>query len=340
MGWVYPLVWWWLLPLLVVLGVGLYFLHRRSLAGVPGWFAADQYRMHLPTLRQSLRGAALLMAAVALAGPFFRRQLVGGSVVGRQVMFVLDVSASMQVQDVSPSRLEAARACIRQTADQLQGDQLGLVVFTEYGYVQCPLTDDRAAFDLFLEMVSPEQFANAGTNYRAALALAFNQLAAEVNRSQKGLSQAIVLISDGEHFGPAYASVIGRLKQANIPVFPVGVGTERGGRIPEFDERGALLGYLRSNTGELVQSRLEDASLRELASDFNTPYQKLSLDRTPEYLSTLLRSLPPSVIDTREALRALNRYAIFLGLAFVFWTASLFLVPQQRSSTSISTESL
>lgn len=331
MGFVAPWVWWFGVPLLVLLGFGLFRLYKRSLLGVPVWFTPAEVRRYHPTPRLILRTGAVLFGVLALTGPYFQQRPEGGQVIGRQVFFLLDVSASMRTSDVQPNRLERARGFIREVAQRLSADQLGLIVFTEYGYVQCPLTDDPAAFALFLDLISPEQFANSGTNYRAALSLAFNQFAAEVNRKQVGMAQAVVLLSDGEHFGPAFASVIGRMQSAGIALFPVGVGSEQGGRVPNVDEEGRPQGYLRDESGQTVISRLEDTTLRELSDEFGTPYLRLTQTESPTaQLARLIHSLPASVIDTREGMRKLDRYAFFLFPALLCWAMSVFLIPQRR----------
>ena len=72
---------------------------------------------------------------------------------GVDVMLVLDVSRSMQAEDVKPSRLARAKYQIRGLLDLLRGDRVGLVVFAGQAFVQCPLTTDYGAVELFLGRV-------------------------------------------------------------------------------------------------------------------------------------------------------------------------------------------
>ena len=121
----------------------------------------------------------------------------------------------MNSEDIQPSRLEKAKAEIKQCISTFRGDKIGIIAFSDYAYVQCPLTRDYRAAQLFLEMLQTDQYAQSGTQYRNALAVSLDRLLktpSDARRSQR----AIVLVSDGEDFGDNYPSLLNRIRKSNI----------------------------------------------------------------------------------------------------------------------------
>ncbi len=319
-----------LVPLLAGAVYLVVYIARRTARVLPNWFDTQALRGYRPRLRAGLRVGGLALASVAALGPYATERTGPAEVLGRQVYFLLDVSASMNTPDVLPSRLEQARALLLEAADGLAGDQLGLIAFTEYAYVQCPLTDDTRAFRLFVELVGTEQFANTGTNYRAALAEGFNRLVTETNTSRRQQAQALVLLSDGEHHGPAYTSVVNRLEAAGIPVIPVGIGTYAGGRVPKVDAEGNPAGFLTDDRGLPARSQLIDTDLKALAATFGTPYLKATDSGAPAALVRALKSVPAAITQSRSEQSKHDLYAWFLLPAFLLWAASAVLIPQRK----------
>jgi len=81
---------------------------------------------------------------------------------GVDVMVALDVSKSMEAEDLGASRLAVAKRSIERLIDQLDGDRIGLVVFGGDAYVQCPITTDYGAAKLFLQGVNTGIIPSAG----------------------------------------------------------------------------------------------------------------------------------------------------------------------------------
>ncbi|MBE2215942.1 MAG: VWA domain-containing protein, partial [Opitutaceae bacterium] len=94
------------------------------------------------TRRPWLLLLALALALVALARP--RWGVIEEPVVqkSREVMIALDLSRSMLVQDVPPSRLERSRLLVRSLLDGLRGERVGLIVFSGTAFVQVPMSSD------------------------------------------------------------------------------------------------------------------------------------------------------------------------------------------------------
>ena len=103
--------------------------------------------------------AALLLLGVfflvlALARPQWGQGTDEVVAEGVDVFLVLDTSFSMDATDVPPSRMERARYIASALIDRLQGNRIGLIVFSGTAFVQCPLTLDYGASKIFLDTVA------------------------------------------------------------------------------------------------------------------------------------------------------------------------------------------
>lgn len=316
----------WALGIPVVAGV-LWLVLRRSELTVKAWFSPDQYSRSYPRLKFGLRLAGVALLAGALVGPYGSRTELPARRAEREVLYLLDVSASMNVQDLGLSRLDKAREELRRLINALRGDNQGLIVFAETPYMQCPLTRDTETLLALLDLVKTEQFAQTGTQFRPALALALDRF---IHGTSRQAARAVVLISDGEDFGDSYASLVERLRQADIALIAVGVGTTAGGAVPE---PGGLqeMRLKRRPDGEAVLSQLQDAPLQSLSDAFGTPYVRLA-SQEASMIPALeqLSAMRPYRGSQELAAIPGNRYQALLFPAIMCLFASLFLMPVRK----------
>jgi Ca-activated chloride channel family protein len=318
-----------LLGIPFLLGV-IYFTAHRSSRAVQVWFHQREVMLHAPYGRMAFRMAAVLLLGIALVGIS-----LGGrsertiSTYGREVYILLDVSASMMTEDVKPNRLEKVRREMKQMISSLSGDKFGLIVFTSDAYVQCPLTNDKDAMLLFLDMVNPSQFSNGGTDFRSALAMALDRFE-HVEKESKKTSRCVLLVSDGEHFGDSYESVLDRMKLQDITVFTVGVGTEAGGPVPDY-QGGQKVGVKRGQDGQTAISTIQESTLRSIAEVFGTTY--LRMDEQMDNLDPIedqIRMVSASQTGSRAEKMKHNWFQVPLGMAFVLILLSMILAPLRR----------
>jgi len=172
-----------------------------------------------------LRGAARLLALVLLiagtAGPGYLGAGVDARA-GTPVVFVLDVSASMEARDAVPDRLAAGRAAVRDLCALVPDACAALVAGGEAAAVVCPPTDDRRAFLAILDQAAVG-WMPAGTCVAAGLEAALPLVERE--------GGAVILVSDGEDHGPAPDEGLEALRRAGAVVHTVTVGTPVGARV-------------------------------------------------------------------------------------------------------------
>ncbi len=209
---------------------------------------------------KALRLSAVLLLGVGAAGPQWGREAVRRQSQGSDIAFVIDVSSSMEVRDVAPSRMEEARREAVTLLERLQGSRVGLVAFAGDAVRLCPLTLDQAALRLTLETIGPGTVSEPGSDLGRALRTGLKLLPA--GRRDE---QAMVVWTDGEDLEGHAREAIEELRRAGLRVFVVGVGTAAGDVIPILDASGLTVDAKRDENGEVVRSRLDEPLLREVA---------------------------------------------------------------------------
>src|SRR5262249_13659943 len=179
---------------------------------------------------------------------------------GVDVVLVLDASGSMATEDVPPNRFFLARQALSALIGRLEGDRFGLVAFEGEAYPLVPLTLDADALGLFLETMEPGMVPAPGTWLGSGLAKGLDLF---VNKDRR--NKAMVLISDGEDLEGDIEPAVRLAKSAGVVVYTVGVGTEAGQPVPDFDKDGKPVGFKHDPSGAAVVSRLNMATLDAIA---------------------------------------------------------------------------
>ncbi|GGF06376.1 Ca-activated chloride channel family protein [Chishuiella changwenlii] len=253
---------------------------------------------------------ALFFIVIALMDPLFGERDIQVKREGIDMVFLLDLSSSMNAQDVAPSRLEKASKLISETLGQLGGDRAALVAFAANAYTISPLTNDYAAIESYLQNVNTDLISSQGTNYLNAINEAIKSFKGNANSSK-----LIVLISDGEDNEDTLNQAVKMAKDNDVNIVTIGVGTLKGGPIPVY-YNGYSEDFKKDETGSTVITKLEDKNLRKLAKDTNGEY--IQLDNTQDALSAL--TMYKSRLNKNEIANSKTRdmnhiFQWFLGIA-------------------------
>lgn len=203
--------------------------------------------------------SGLLFSALALAQPRWGFEWHEVKRRGVDVFVLLDVSKSMLTEDVRPNRLTQAKFACEDLLNKLEGDRIGLIAFAGTAFVQCPLTIDYEAFRLTLKDASPGVIPRGGTAIGAAI-----RTALEAFEAGEGRDRAIVLITDGEETEGDVVAAAEEAAKAGVHVYAIGVGTTDGELIP-VREDGRAMEFVKDRAGQVVKSRLDEATLKQLA---------------------------------------------------------------------------
>lgn len=280
--------------------------------------------------------AALACVAVALARPQWGTREEVSNVAGLDIMIALDVSNSMEVEDVVPSRIKKARHLVRRLLNQVEGDRVGLVAFAGSAFVASPLTSDLGYVAEIVDIVGPKSVSNQGTDIGIGLETAMRAMeraAEEVGAPEQAptSSRVIVLISDGENHEQAAVEAAKKIRASGTLLYVFGVGTEKGGPVPLRDDAGQLMGYKRDRGGsDPVVSRFDPSFLMSLASGVGGKYWTITPGEgeLEEFLQQV-RGLTRGEYAERRYTIYLERYQFPLFLAVLILLLELSL-PARR----------
>ena len=195
-------------------------------------------------------------AIVALAGPQMGFKWEETTQKGVDIMIALDCSKSMLAQDIKPSRLERAKREIIDLLRMMKSDRAGLVAFSGTAILQCPLTLDHEAFNIFLKVLEPGFLPRGGTNLDAAIQACYNGF-----EKESDTEKAIIMITDGENTAGGVDDTVKEMAKQGIKIFTIGVGDLQGAPIP--DETG---GFKKDASGNIVLSQVDEKGLEKLSS--------------------------------------------------------------------------
>jgi Ca-activated chloride channel homolog len=243
--WQYP---WFLLGLVLVpvliwrATIGEDARRPRLLMGTLSGFAGGPVgiRVWLRDLPGVLRGVGFALLVLALARPLNAVVPTSSEEEGIDLVLVLDLSGSMRAvienfpEDLArlaperesglrPTRLDAAKATIRDFVSRRKTDRIGIVVFGKVAYVLSPPTLDYHLLDtlvsrLRLDLIDPS---------RTAIGDALGVAMARLRRSQAA-SKAVILLTDGDNnageVSPEYAAHLATVVGARVYTVQIGAG--------------------------------------------------------------------------------------------------------------------
>lgn len=197
---------------------------------------------------------AWLLTVVVLAGPVWEQQPVPVFESRPSMIAVVDVSPSMNLEDLQPSRIERLVFKMSDLLDQAKGIELGLLVFAERPYVVSPLTDDIETLRAFLPSLTTDLAPVPGSE----LHLAIDKAVALFQQAGKTSGQ-IVLFTDSR-IDEQDIDAADAAREAGYWVSVIGVGTTNGAPLRDRDGQ-----FVRDQNGSLVVPKIDVSMLRSLA---------------------------------------------------------------------------
>ncbi|HEY1534869.1 MAG TPA: VWA domain-containing protein [Polyangiaceae bacterium] len=185
-----------------------------------------------------LRWVSGALFVVALARPNIEHHHAEVHSSGVDIMLAMDVSGSMQAQDMlgprgRSSRLDAAKEVVARFVGDRENDRIGLVAFAGQPYLVSPLTMDHDWLLQRLGALEPSQV--DGTAIGSALASGVRRLDAQAAKSK-----LLVLLTDGQNnagkISPDAAAQAA--KALGVKVYTIGIGSSGEALVPFTNERG------------------------------------------------------------------------------------------------------
>ena len=272
-------------------------------------------------LRLSLFSVAFCFLVLALSRPQRGVRLKEQQMSGAEVVIALDVSNSMLAEDYSPNRLNRAKLAIAQVSEKLEGDRIGLVVFAGDAYVQIPLTSDYISAKMFLNSISTNSVPVQGTAIGTAI-----DMSVRCFSDKSDQSRAVIVITDGENHEDDPVDAAKRAVENGVRVYTIGVGSKDGTFIPLPEG-----GYITDDQGNNVVTRLDDATLKDIAEAGNGIYvQSTNREFGLNPIIDDIQNMEDKVMTTVMYEEYEELYMYFLGVALLFFVIEM-LIGDRRS---------
>ncbi len=233
---------------------------------------------------------------------------------GVDIVVALDVSDSMLVEDAESggrlSRLERAKREITDLLRLLEGDRIGLVAFAGTAFIECPLTLDYGAAEIFLETIDTDLIPVKGTALGAAI-----RTSLEAFEGGSHPSRAVILITDGEDHSGEALEAAREARTAGVRIFTIGIGRDEGAPIPAPGG-----GFRRDRSGEIVLSRLDEPTLQKIALDTGGKYVRSvtgDVDLEQIYSQGIKATLEDQELGSKRRQRWEERFQWLLAIALL-----------------------
>ena len=237
--------------------------------------------------------AACALAVLALAGPTWERLPVPAVRSSEALVVVLDLSRSMDVGDVEPSRLVRAKLKLLSMLQRRDSGQTGLVVFSAHAFTVTPLTTDTRTIAALVSSLSSDIMPSQGSYPEAGIGRA-----AQLLRQAAASRGEILLVSDSG-VSPGALELARELRSEGMTLHVLAVGTAQGGPIPQ-----AGGGFLTDSGGQVVVNRVNLQALQRLAEAGGGQFSFLTPDdRDLDRLFAATRSPTGALAGDGEELR-------------------------------------
>lgn len=278
--------------------------------------------------KPSLKFAFLLLALcgliMGLVNPKIGTKMEKVKREGIDIVFAMDVSKSMLAEDVAPNRLEKSKQLVSQIINQLANDRIGIVAYAGSAFPVLPITSDYAVSKMFLQSMNTSIVSSQGTSLEDAIKLS----ASYFDKNHK-TSKLLILISDGEDHSEGAAETAAEANKIGMKIITIGVGTPKGGPIP-LKQNGVVQSFKRDQNNEVVITKLNEQSLREIAKETKGGYINGSNTKAVlDYVKKALENIEKTEFESTEMADFQSQFQWFLGFAFLLLFCDIFLLERR-----------
>ena len=271
---------------------------------------ARTWRVKIAWLPSLLASLGLMLLVIALARPHTERKEQIIEKEGLDIILVIDTSGSMQEEDFElqgrrVSRMEVSKAVIQKFVEGRPSDRIGLVVFGEEAFTQCPLTIDHDGMLPFLRQIEIGVAGESATAIGDAIAIGTQRL-----KDLEAPSKVLILLTDGQsNAGSDPIQMAQAAKTLGIKIYAIGIG----GGI-----RTSLFGLLGAMGGD-------DTVLRSVAETTGGAFYQAQSTQTLREVYAEIDALEPTTAEYTEYILRDEHFRPFLYLGMIFLIVQLFL---------------
>jgi len=265
---------------------------------------------------------------IGIANPQIGSELQTVKRKGVEVIIALDVSNSMLAEDINPDRLTRAKRAISKLIDDLNGNNIGLIVFAGEAYVQLPVTSDYASAKMFLNTINTNIVNVQGTAIGSAI-----ELAEESFTKDNDKNKALIIITDGENHEDDAVKIAEEANKKGITVNTIGLGSIKGTPIPIVDRFGRK-DYRRDNNGQVVMTKLNEEMLTKIAISGGGEY--IHAGNSNFGLNTIvdnINNMDKQEFESKVFSDYEDRFQYFIGFAILLMLIELILLERKNKFT-------
>ncbi|AZA99603.1 VWA domain-containing protein [Chryseobacterium joostei] len=230
------------------------------------------------------------------------------------VIFMLDVSNSMNAEDIDPSRLTEAKNLMIGTMQKMKNDKIGIVIFAGQATSIMPLTTDYNSAETYISGIETNSMQIQGTDFLKGM-----QAAVEKFKNVSKGSRKIILLSDGEDNEGNDNAAIRLANKESISITSVGIGTEEGAPVPEY-VFGQLMGYKTDVNGGTVISKRQTEALKKMAESTGGTYiDGNNINEAPDRIIDALNKKSSGAETLVKSQNANHYYQYFLAVSILFF---------------------
>ncbi|WP_424492641.1 vWA domain-containing protein [Salinimicrobium sp. GXAS 041] len=269
---------------------------------------------------------AIACLVVALVNPKVGTKLETVKREGVDVVFAVDVSKSMLAEDIAPNRLEKSKQLVTQIINNLASDRVGIIAYAGSAFPQLPITTDYSAAKMFLQGMNTDMVSSQGTAINEAI-----ELATTYYNDEDQTNRVLFILSDGEDHQGEIENMVEAAAEQGIQIYTIGVGTQKGGPIPE-KRNGIIQSYKKDRNGETVITRLDQQTLQEIASEANGEYIEGNVtSEVTEKVTEILQNMDKKEFEAKQVADYKSQFQWFLALGLFFLLLDIFLLERKTS---------
>ena len=287
------------------------------------------YSSKIKIIQFILKLLVVIFLILALCGPRIGSALQTVERKGVDVVFALDISKSMLVEDVSPSRLIKAKKIISSVIGDLVSDRLGLIVYAGDAQPRVPLTFNYSHTKLLLESADTDIVSSQGTDIGSVFSLSKKFFTNKEDSDKR--NQILFIVSDGEDHEGSYKSKIEDLvKNHNVVISAINIGTSSGGPIPIRSSKG--ISYKKDNQQNTVISKSNSSTLKEIVSLGNGSFIKTqNTEEAVDFVFNNMSDLESSLVKEETYIDYKHQFQWFLAFALFFLVIEFILIKKKSN---------
>ena len=296
-----------LIPLILIIS---YFINKNNFieVSIPS-SELKKYRFSfLRLIPNTIFILSLIFIIISLGRPQKSNEKVEKWSEGIDIMLVVDISESMQIEDFKPNRLESAKNVAKEFINGRFQDRIGLVVFSGESYSRCPLTTDYILLNEYVDEISFDLISSRGTAIGSAIAIATNRM-----RESTSKSKIMILLSDGDNtagnIDPSTSAQIA--KAYGIKIYSIAIG--KNGKVPFGKDYFGRTRY--------VENSLDEKNLREIATITKGKFYRASNNSSLEKIFEVIDEFEKSEVKENRYKNTVDYYQYYL-----LWAIVLFLI--------------